>query len=203
MWVWFLAALAGIIAVAILCLCIPVVATVNVSTRERRKAAARVGWLFGLYRKQIVPPPRRSWRRRRAGGARLGRVWTLLLARDFRQSLMRLGKQSAHRLKVRELDVRARLGLANPAVTAVLFGALWAARPLLRLPPRYRIDVQPSMVGSAFEGELHCVLEVQPVRLVIPFGRFVFSRQGLRVMRLLLSAPKKKARRNSSPPGSR
>ncbi len=83
----------------------------------------------------------------------------------------------------------------DPADTGLVFAVIGAARPFLKLPRQYELTIQPSFSGQPFfQGYLRGVLRLQPIRLVIPFGRFIFSPTMLRVLRVLASSRRKNQR---------
>jgi hypothetical protein len=93
------------------------------------------------------------------------------------------------RIKIREVAVNLRLGLDDPAATGLVFAVIGAARPFMKLPRQYELTIQPCFSDQPFfQGYLHGVLRLQPIRLVIPVGRFVFSPTIFRVLRVLASS---------------
>ena len=98
-----------------------------------------------------------------------------------------LVKDILGQLKIKELAVNYRLGLGNPADTGLLFALIGSTTPFLHFPPQYQIRVQPSFSDeTAFEGYLHGVLRLRPIKLIRPLLRFVFSLAVLRVAKILV-----------------
>jgi hypothetical protein len=200
LWVWILVGLVGLVALSIASLCAPLVIVIDANTASIRNATVRTRWLFGAYRKQVFPRPKRRHAAGGRAGSRLSTAWTVLRTKELRDSLRKLARRVFPNIKVIELDTRVRLGAANPVMTAILFGAYCAVKPLLRLPSQYHIDVQPSIFAGAFEGTLHCSLKVAPIRLIAPFARFVFSRPGWSLTKMALFGEKTPARSRKSRP---
>jgi hypothetical protein len=187
-------ALASLLVVLISILCVPVDAILNLDTVAERKFRVHLVWLFGLVRRELGPqkrkpearPPRRAKRKRRIG---IRTIWRLLRTKGLLTKIKDLVRDVLSRIKIREVAVNLRLGLDDPAATGLVFAVIGAARPFMKLPRQYELTIQPCFSDQPFfQGYLHGVLRLQPIRLVIPVGRFVFSPTIFRVLRVLASS---------------
>lgn len=194
MWVWVVVALASLVVVLMLVLCVPVDAVLTLDTSAERKFRFRLVWLFGLIspelsRERRKPKARQPGRAKRKRGIGLRTIWRILRTRGLLTKIKNLARDALPQIKIKEIAVNLRLGLDDPADTGSLFAVIGAARPFMKLPRQYELTIQPSFSSqSFFQGYLHGILRLQPIRLVIPFGRFIFSPTMLRVLRVLASS---------------
>jgi len=76
-----------------------------------------------------------------------------------------------------------RVGLGDPADIGLLFALIGPVMPFLAPSSVKRIAVRPDFSDSAVcEGFMQGALRIQPIKLVVPLERFVFS---LPVIRLV------------------
>jgi len=192
---WVIATLAGLAGLTIFVLCVPVDAALNIDTSGRPKFRLRLVWLFGLVSKEVkrekkkpeekkAPPKKKPKKKRRIGFRTISRI---LRIKGLLRQVKDLVRDVIGQLKIRELAVNLKLGLDNPADTGFLFASIGSITPFLSLPSQYQLRVQPSFYDEAvFEGYLHGVLRLWPIKLVRPFVRFVFSLATLRVVKVLV-----------------
>jgi hypothetical protein len=194
LWVWVVVALASLLVVLISILCVPVDAVLNLDTSAERKFRFRLVWLFGLISPELgregrKPKMRRTGRPKRKKRVGLRTIWRLLRTRGLLAKTKNLVRDVLSRIKIKEIAVNLRLGLDDPAAAGLAFAVIGAARPFMKLPRQYELTIQPSFSDQPFfQGYLHGVLRLQPIRLVIPIGRFVFSPTMFRVLRVLASS---------------
>lgn len=183
---WVIATLAGLAGLTIFVLCVPLDAALNIDTSGRPKSRLRLVWLFGLVSKEVKREKKKpeKKRKRRIGFRTISRI---LRIKGLLRQVKDLVRDVIGQLKIRELAVNLKLGLDNPADTGFVFASIGAITPLLSLPSQYQLRVQPSFYDEAvFEGYLHGVLRLWPIKLVRPFVRFVFSLATLRVVKVLV-----------------
>jgi hypothetical protein len=194
LWVWVVVALASLVVLLIFVLCVPVDTVLTLDTSAERKFRLRLVWLFGLIspelgRQRRKPEARQPSRAKRKRGIGLRTIWRLLRTRGLLTKIKNLARDVLSQIKIKEIAVNLRLGLDDPADTGLVFAVIGAARPFMKLPRHYELTIQPSFSAQPFfQGYLHGILRLQPIRLVIPFGRFVFSPTMLRVLRILASS---------------
>ena len=183
---WVIATLAGLAGLTIFVLCVPLDAALTIDTSGRPKFRLRLVWLFGLVSKEVKREKKKpeKKRKRRIGFRPISRI---LRIKGLLRQLKDLVRDIIGQLTIRELAVNLKLGLDNPADTGFLFASIGSITPFLNLPSQYQLRVQPSFYDEAvFEGHLHGVLRLWPIKLITPFIRFVFSLAVLRVVKILV-----------------
>lgn len=183
---WVIATLAGLAGLTIFVLCLPLDAALSIDTSGRPKFRLRLVWVFGLVSKEVKREKKEpeKKRKRRIGFRTISRI---LRIKGLLRQVKDLVRDVIGQVKIRELAVNLKLGLDNPADTGFLFASIGSITPFLSLPSRYQLRVQPSFYEEAvFEGYLHVVLRLWPIKLVRPFIRFVFSLAALRVVKILV-----------------
>ena len=194
---WVIATLAGLAALVIFVLCVPLDAALNIDTSGRPRLRLRLVWLFGLISKELTREKKKPEeknevakkkpKKKRKIGFRT--ILRILRSKGLLRQVKDLVRGVFGQLKFRELVVNLRLGLSNPAETGLLFSLIGPAIPFLSRASRGHIRVEPSFSDEAvFEGHLHGVLRLQPIKLVKPVSKFVFSLAFLRVVKTLVSS---------------
>jgi len=185
---WVIATLAGLVGLIIFVLCVPLDAALSIDASGRPKFKLRLVWLFGLISKEVSrekKKPEEKLKKKRGIGFR--NTLKILRTRGLLRQLKDLVKSLLGQLKIKELAVKLNLRLADPADTGLLFALIGSTTPFLSLPSQYQIKVQPSLSDeTVFEGYLHGVLRLRPIKLVGPFIRLVFSPAALRVVKILV-----------------
>jgi len=179
----------------VLVLCVPLDAAFNVDSSGRPRFRVRLEWLFGLISKEIGREEKKPEEKKvvtrekpkKKRGIGFRTILRILRTRGLPRQMKGLVGGVLGQIKIRELAVNLKLGLDNPADTGLLFALIGSTTSLITLPSRYQIRVQPSFYDEAvFEGYLHGVLRLWPIKLVRPLMRFVFSPAVLRVVRILV-----------------
>ena len=185
---WVIATLAGLVGLIILVLCVPLDAVLSMDASGRPKFRLRLVWLFGLISKEVSreeKKPEEKLKKKRGIGLR--NTLKILRTRGLPGQLKDLVRSLLGQLKIKELAANLKLGLHNPADTGLLFALIGSTTSFLSLPSQYQIRVQPSFYDeTVFEGHLHGVLRLRPIKLVGPFMRLVFSLAALRVVKILV-----------------
>lgn len=195
---WAVITVCSLILVVILVLCVPLDVAFELEVYGRPKFRMRLTWLFGLVRKEVWRGGERreeevrvigEKRRRRERRITARTIFQILRIKGLLRRLKRLLKDIVSRIKVRELRVDFRVGLDNPADTALAFGAIGVASVFFGSSCRHEIKVWPSFDGEAvLEGYSHGRLRLWPIQLVIPFMRFALSLAALRAVKILVVA---------------
>ena len=194
MWVWVVVALASLVLLSILLLLVPVDAVLTLDTSAERKFQVRLVWLFGLVRPELErerrkPEARQPGRAKRKRGIEWRTIWRILRTKGLLTKIKNLARDVFSQIRIKEVAVNLRLGLDDPADTGMVFAVIGAARPFLKLPRQCELRIEPSFSGQPFfQGNLHGVLRLQPIRMAIPLGRFIFSPTMFRVLKILVSS---------------
>lgn len=192
---WVVATLAGLAGLIILLLCIPLDAALNLDMSGRPKFSIRLVWLFGLVSKEVSKREKKDEEKKKRTkekpkkkrGIGFRTTLKILRTRGLLRQVKDLARGVLGQLKIRELAVNLKLGLDNPADTGFVFALIGSTTPFLSLPSQYQLRVQPSFSDEAvFEGYLHGVLRLRPIKLVKPLIRFIFSLAMLRVVKILV-----------------
>ena len=199
---WVIAVLAGLAGLLTLALCVPFDAVLNLDSSVRPKFRLRLVWLFGLFSKEVKKGEKKPEEEKKVAKEKpkkkrrtdFGTILRILRSKGLLKQFKDLVKDILSQFKIRELAVNCKLGLDNPADTGLLFAVIGPATLFLNFPSQYQLRVQPSFHDEAiFEGYLHGVLRLQPIRLVWPLIKFVFSLAVLRAVKtLVLSKWKRK-----------
>jgi hypothetical protein len=187
---------AGIFLLAVVALSVPIDVTFDLTTREGGRQGLRVGVLFGLFGRTLIPrkarrrarkarkpgPPKRA-RGRRQG---IGLLLAIVRTRGLMAQALRTGRRMLASVHIRRLNAGLRLGFADPADTGLLYAAIWPAMLTGASSRRFRLDIAPVFTGPTFEADLSGDVRVFPVQLVSNALRFAFSLAGLRTMKALV-----------------
>ena len=192
---WVIATLAGLVGLIIIALCVPLDAILIIDTSEKPRFRLRMAWFFGLISKELHREKKKpekkkevtEGKRKKKRKFEFSTVLEILRTKGLLKQVKNLVKGILGQLKIRELAVNLEMGFEDPAETGLVFAFIGPATSLLNLPPRYQVRVEPFFNGeTVFEGYLHGVLRLQPVKLVSPVLRFVFSLATLRVVKIFI-----------------
>jgi hypothetical protein len=171
---WTVAALA--VGAAAL-LSVPVELLFDIRHETAWRATMRLRWMFGLLNVPIAggkhpgkkaPKRTQTKRKKRRGRPRL---LGMILDAGFRRRFARFVRDVLAALRPRDLWLRLRLGLDDPAET----GMLWAAvGPLASWAPA-RLDVAPVFPGPAFDLASHGRVRLIPAQMLGLIAGFALS----------------------------
>jgi len=166
---------------------------------EAVEAQVAMRWLFGLVRFRFRVPDRAKHHRRptpveegpeckRAQGGEKGRRANLLAVirqQDFRRRAYRLARDLLRATRLRQLGLRLRLGLGDPAET----GRLWAVvGPLNAMAQNLRnadVRIEPEFVDPVLEFDAHGRILLVPLQLLTLLIAFALSPAAIRAWRVL------------------
>jgi hypothetical protein len=176
--------IAGIVLFIVLVLSIPVDMTLDLEATERAGTKMRVGWLFGLFWKDI------RGRRRKKKPVKKGRkgfmsFLSVLRVRGLPEGILRLARRVFGRIKVGRMDVDIRLGLDDPADTGMMYSVLWPVLVPVNPFGPMNFRLEPVFEEPTFEASLHGRVRVYPIQMVGSLLRFVFSPTGLRAIKAM------------------
>lgn len=164
----------GAVALVLVALCVPLELRLRIDVHERAISSIRLAWLFGLVRKRIERP-------------NLVRVIAMLGALRIKGLPGQVGKLTEdvrRHLRGKELQANFRVGLDDPADTALFFGPIGTAAMFLNLFSSHDISIRPSFDGQAvMEGCFQGAVRLLPIQLLPAVTRFALSRAVLRMVR--------------------
>ena len=197
MWIaiWLAVAFAGLIAI----LSIPIDILCRLEVHEKPEFRIRLHWLFGLLKKDVrakkKPPVKKPAKKKEKpkSGKDRKRLWAafkILRIRGMPRQLARLVKAILHSFKIKELRVNFRVGLDNPADTAVVVGITDFIRLFWKPSFPHEIDIRADYEGDVVlvEGYTHLVVRVFPILIVTSLLRFLFSWRTIKAVRIMVAS---------------
>jgi len=209
--VWFVVALCVLIALTALVMCIPVDLGLRVEADGRPTVGFTLEWLFGRVKKHFrsdegkeptrsakaaakeekkrrkEEEDRKSGKKGRPGRESASLVWRIVRTPRLFKSFGLLLRRLLKCFRLRQLYADFRLGLEDPADTALIVGTASQAAMLADLFSPHHLRVAPAFENDWFiEGEGALSFRVYPISLVPPVVLFFFSPSTLRVVGLLI-----------------
>ena len=182
---WVAVSIAGLAAVFLSLLCVPIDLTVRLDVRNGTTFRMKVAWFHSLLTWQIGPTGRTTEAKREKPSAKrrsifrradIGTLYEILKTRGMVRQVVRFLNDVFRQLKFKSLDGDMRVGLGDPADTGLLFTLIGPVMPFLTPSSVRRIAVRPDFGdGAVCEGFIQGALRLQPIRLIVPVRRFVFS----------------------------
>jgi hypothetical protein len=190
--VWVLIVLAGLVVLFVLTLCIPIDAVFEWDSGKKPRARLILVWLFGLIRfapgrearaKTELPSEKKA--KRRPGLAKLLKIVT---TEGLFGKVAALVKSTLRQIRIEEFAADITLELDDPADAGLVYAILGTAYPLFRSTWLNRVRIEP-VVGEEFvvRGNARVVVRLQPVCLVVPWLKFMFSRPGFSLMKTAIA----------------
>ncbi len=186
-----------LIIIAILLLLLLVLLTVPISVAFRMDRIKEINghvifhWLFGLVRLRIGIPgaikavprhkkkPRENTKKRWQGG-NVRVVIALLKQSAFRRRVIRFIKDLLCAAHARDLYVRLRIGLGDPADTGRLWGLLGPVAGIATNLRFAEVLIEPEFLAPALEVETHGEFRLIPLQFIALAAAFVVSPGTLR-----------------------
>ncbi|MFC1905252.1 hypothetical protein ACFLXL_00400 [Chloroflexota bacterium] len=199
MW-WVIIALACLLLLILLTLCIPIDLVISVDTRQNPKYKVRLLWLFGLIdwqfkkaakKPETQPQVTSKQKQRRRIGTRT--VYRIFRTKGLWLQLKHLIVGIYKSLKVKELTAHLKLGLESPVDTGILFAIAGPVNYLLSLLP-HKIKIWPVFDSDiVFEAYGNGTARLCPALVMITLLKFIFSLPSLRVARIFVGSKWKRA----------
>lgn len=192
--VWILV---GSVAGVLMLAAVPVEVAFRLESHDGRgEAGGTVRWLFGMARVRLGKGKRRARAARRrftdrsqqGSGHAAGRLVAVLGTEGFPSRLLRLAHDLLRRIRIRELSLRVRLGLDDPADTGRLWALLGPLAGILAMLPVAHIAVEPQFTSSAFDIDMRSRIRLVPLRLLLTVLIFALSPGTLRALRAARAA---------------
>lgn len=193
---WIAVSIAALAVVFLCLLCVPIDLSVRLDVQRGTTFRMKVAWFFGLLTRQIGPAGRKKEVKREKPTAKrrpifrrpnIGMLYEILRTRGLVRQVIRFLKDVFRQLKFKSLDGDMRVGLGDPADTGLLFAFVGPVIPFLTHPNIRQVVLQPDFGDDVLcEGFVQGALRLQPIRLIIPVGRFVFSLPAIRLGKKLI-----------------
>jgi hypothetical protein len=191
---WLMVALAGLVILIILVLCIPIEIILRANTEERPKFSLRLVWLFGLFDRDMRHTARKS-EEKKVSGKKQASNWLqriklaleILQTRGLLKQLSSFIRRTYRSMRVRELAANLKVDLDNPADTGLLFAFIAPANLITNYFLPYPVKIEPSFAGeSLINGYLNTRVKLMPIRVVASATGLAFSIPFLRATRKLV-----------------
>ena len=180
-------------------LCVPVAVAFRVRGIEPLDGTVAIRWMFGLVRTEArlfqarAPAPRkqrlacaaRPADRRRGSGRGGAKVLAVLRQPALRHRIGRLLRDLVRAAHPRQIGLRLRLGLGDPADTGRLWALLWPLDMWFRQSGHAQVRIEPEFMEAALDFEAHGQVQVVPIQLLALAIAFALSPATLRAWRLL------------------
>lgn len=192
---WIVAIVMGLAGLILLVFCIPIELTFRMQAAGRTEFGARVVWGFGLVKKELAttrkPPEKKSRAdakpKPQKQGGRADTLVQILRGKGLLSQVRSLVIDMLRCLRVKEFNADIRIGLDDPADTGQLFALIGPAALFVRSIWQHPIRVVPSFEAEAvLEGYAYGTVCVQPIQLIPPFLRFVFSSSTFNILKVMI-----------------
>lgn len=189
MW-WIAPLVLGIVILVLaLLLLIPVDLVFSVERDENLKMKARVGWMFGLVRKEFPVGKKEKPEKKPKGGKRnLKSVMAALTTEGFAQKLLGYLRNTLGVLKIRDLKANWRIGLGDPVDTSMLFALIAPTMVFVRSFSSVNVEVEPDFDTEKLQGYCMGSVRAMPIRVVGVSIPFVLSPTTIRALRAMRRA---------------
>ena len=188
--------IAILLALLAVLLAVPITVTFRINRIKEIKGQISFHWLFGLVRFRIGIPgaaksetqhkrkPTKKTRKRKRGSNARG-VFALLKQSAFRRRAIRFIKDVLRVTHARDLYLRLRIGLGDPADT----GRLWVLLgPIAGIASNLRsaeVHIEPEFMDPLLEVESHGEFRLIPLQFIALVTAFVVSPKTLHAWRTL------------------
>jgi hypothetical protein len=166
------------LSLIVILLAVPVTVTYQFSWREAPTADVRLNWAFGLVRADVSPNrirPRHSnqkaARKKDPGRGKSTRRKANIVAGIrqpmFRRRILRFVSDVWRAIHKKNVELRVRLGLGDPADTGQLWAALGPLSGMLASRRDIRFAIEPDFLDATLDLEGSGTIRVVPLQMVI------------------------------------
>ena len=162
------------LSLVIVLLALPVTLTYRFSWKETLSANLRLSWAFGLVRADVSPDkaeagsavPKKSERRGKSKG-RKPNVIAAIRRAPFRRRMLRFVSDLWRSIHKKDVRLRVRLGLGDPADTGQLWALLGPLSGMLARLREIRVAIEPDFYDSTLEIDSSGTIRVFPLQVVL------------------------------------
>lgn len=189
---WVLIVLSGLVFLFVLSLCVPVDAVLEWDSTKQPRTRLIVVWLFGLIRfspgrgkRAKVKSPREKKVRRMPS---LTKILKIITIEGLFGKVAALVKSSLRQIRIEDIEGDIKLELDDPADAGLVCALLGAAYPIVWSTRLNRISIEPVLGEELLiRGSARAVVRLQPIRLVVPGLKFMFSRPAFSAMKTAIA----------------
>lgn len=161
----------------IVLLAIPVTLTFQVSRQQVFRARMTLKWAFGLVRVRIplsnklpsssqTEAASRNIHRATRHSTRSGSLFTLIRQRAFRRRILTFVSDLWHAVDKRNIHLRVRLGLGDPADTGQLWAVVGPVAAILANVKEARLEIEPEFMETVFELHSSGTIRLIPLQII-------------------------------------
>jgi hypothetical protein len=181
----------GVIVLFCTCFIIPIDIVVDYKSGDVASPTAQLKWLFGLVKFDLLRK-RLSLQRRKIRTRGIAHIRFMGFDRRAISSIVKLARRTVRTLQMKKLSGYMKLGLNNPADTAIAFNLIQPIATLLSISPTTSFKIEPVFSERAFNTEIEGRLRVFPFRIAVTGLWFVFSRDGWYLIRYIVRRRRRK-----------
>lgn len=153
----------------IVLLAIPLALQFEVSWRENFQEDIRLEWAFGLVRVRI--PSDQEERRQEVDHAKdsthkHGEFLAVFRQKAFRRRIFRFVGELWHALHKKDLSLRVRVGLGDPAETGQLWAVVGPVAGVLASVQEASIAIEPEFFDTVFELDTSGSIRIIPLQII-------------------------------------
>ena len=166
------------LSLVVMLLALPVTLTYQCSWKQTLSADLRLNWAFGLVRVDVSPDlskpeageptalakKERGWGRSKGGASN---VLAAIRQTSFRRRILRLVSDLWSAIHKKDVRLRIRTGLGDPADTGRLWAALGPLSGIFSRPGDISISIEPDFLDATFEADSSGIVRVVPLQIVI------------------------------------
>ncbi len=195
---WVIVALACLVLLFILLLCIPLEFNFSARINESPSCNLRLLWFFGLLDKEIKKKAKRTTAQKKKppakqkGKINASFIYQVFKTRGLFTQLLLLIERIVKSIVIRKALVHVNLGFENPSDTALLY-ALSGPINYLFNKPAYDIRLIPVFDGDLyFDAYLNILVRLIPASIMLAVLGFIFSFPVLRMVKMAVEMQWKK-----------
>lgn len=184
------------LALLVALLAVPLTVVFSINRIEGMKGYVRFRWLFGLIRFQVripqadkdelqpeVIPKKKQKSRKRTKRHDIYGIIALLRRSAFRGHVYKFLHGILRAVHARDLFLRMRIGLSDPADTGRLWAVLGPVAGFMQNIQSADVHLEPEFVDLTFEVEGHGRLDLVPIQFIVSMMVFILSPWTLRIWR--------------------
>jgi hypothetical protein len=211
-WVWVLISISSLAGLLVLLLSVPIDLSFSLEKDERFRSRARIGWLFGLVRKDLGSgeggdEPKREEKEKKRGlrgkasdhmenskKRRRRKKWSPrsflapIRTRGFPGHSLRFARRILPAIRVRKLNLGLQVGLGDPAETGQFLALVSPVAVCVGAIPSVQMSVEPDFFQETFRGHCSGSIRIYPIRMVPPILFFALSLTSFRGLKAMLGA---------------
>lgn len=158
-------------------LAIPVTLTFEVAWRQVLHSDIKLRWAFGLVRVTIPPiepkipategeePGQKVGRYERSPGKKRS-IFAVVRQKELRRRIFRFVHDVWHAIHKKDLSLRVRIGLGDPADTGQLWAVCGPVAALLANVQEASIDIEPEFLDAIFELDSSGSIRIIPLQMI-------------------------------------